>query len=103
MNKFVTIILLSLLLASVNASAAVTCTGTIDQIYKWNSMERVSIMLSSTNKWINMPTKTDEAMAMMAFAASKPVYLYWAAADVTACQDGWEHNRSLEGYWVIMK
>jgi hypothetical protein len=66
-------------------------------------MERVSIMLSSTNKWINMPTKTDEAMALMAFAANKPVSLYWAATDVTTCKDGWEHNRSLEGYWVIMK
>jgi hypothetical protein len=48
-----------------------------------------------------MPTKTDEAMALMAFAANKPITLYWAATDVTACMNGWEHNRSLEGYWVV--
>lgn len=91
----------SALLIAPLAQAAVSCSGTIDEIYKWHHMERLSIKISSTNRWINMPTKTDEAMALMAFAAKKPVSLYWAASDVNSCEGGWEHNRKLDGYWVI--
>jgi len=94
-------LIVSILFAS-NIKAAVMCEGTITQVYKWHHMERVSVLLSSTNKWINMPTKTDESMALMAFAANKPVKFYWAAEDVTSCIDGWANNRVLNGYFVIL-
>jgi len=86
-----------------NANAQVSCEGTITSVYKWHHMERISVLLSSTNKWINMPTKSDEAMALMAFASEKTVQFYWAAQDVTSCIDGWDNNRSLNGYFVVKK
>lgn len=92
---------MSALFISPLTQAAVTCNGTIEEVYKWHHMERLSIKIGSTNRWINMPTKTDEAMALMAFAAKKTVSLYWAANDVNSCQDGWDNNRKLDGYWVI--
>jgi len=90
-----------LLLFAMNVMAAASCEGTIKSVYKWHYMDRISVMLSSTNKWINLPTKSDESMALMAFAAKKPVYFYWAADDVTSCWDGWADNRSLEGYFLV--
>ncbi|MCJ8268882.1 MAG: hypothetical protein MJK04_05705 [Psychrosphaera sp.] len=61
------------------------------------------MMLSSTNRWINMPTDVDQSMALLAFSANKAVEFTWDAADVTSCVNGWEHNRSLEGYWIMTK
>jgi hypothetical protein len=100
--KVISATLVSLILSS-NASAGVNCKGTIKQVYKWNNMDRISILLSTTNKWINMPTKSDEAMALMAFASNKQVHIYWSSADITKCMNGWSHNRSLEGYFVVHK
>jgi hypothetical protein len=51
--------------------------------------------------WINMPTKSDEAMALTAFTTGKPIELYWSASDVTTCANGWSANRTLEGYLVL--
>jgi len=91
------------LLFTINVNAAVQCDGTIEQVYKWHNMERISILLSSTNRWVNMPTKSDEAMALMAFASNKSIRLYWGAEDITSCTDGWANNRSLEGYFLVLK
>ena len=104
MNTFkkISATLIFLFLTS-NVNAEVNCKGTIEQVYKWHNMERISILLSTTNKWINMPTKSDEAMALMAFASNKQVHIYWSSADITKCMDGWSHNRSLEGYFVVHK
>ena len=99
-TKIFSTLLISFLFVS-NVKAAVMCEGTIARVYKWHHMERISVLLSSTNKWINMPTKSDESMALMAFAANKPVQFYWAAEDVTSCTDGWVHNRVLNGYFLI--
>jgi len=96
-------ILATSLLLTTNVKAAVNCEGTIKQVYKWHNMERMSVLLSSTNRWINMPTKSDESMALMAFASNKTVLFYWAAEDVTSCTDGWDNNRSLYGYFLVKK
>jgi hypothetical protein len=100
--KVISAILVSLVLSS-HANAEVNCKGTIEQVYKWHNMDRISILLSTTNKWINMPTKSDEAMALMAFASNKQVHIYWSSSDITKCMDGWSHNRALEGYFVVHK
>lgn len=96
-------VLLAVTICTVSSHAAVTCQGTIKSVYKWNYMDRISILLDSTNKWINMPTSSDESMALMAFVAGKSVTIYWSAEDVTSCMDGWVHNRSLTGYFQVSK
>jgi hypothetical protein len=103
MNIAKIISVLVVVLFTANVNAATTCKGTIKSVYKWHHMERISVMLTSSNRWINMPTKSDEAMALMAFAANKTVAFYWAAENVTACVDGWTHNRSLNGYFIVNK
>lgn len=52
-------------------------------------------------RWIALPTRSDEAMALAAINSGKAVHVYWASADVTQCIDGWEHNRPLIGYFVL--
>ena len=98
-------LLFVMLMAADNASAALYCNGTIEMVYKWHNMATLSIRVQMPNgtqtNWINMPTKSDEAMALMAMAAKKPIELYWSPENVTSCIDGWDHNRPLEGFLVV--
>lgn len=87
------------------ALAATYCNGKVASVYKWSNMTSLSIQIAmadgSTTNWISMPTKSDEAMALVALTTGKPISLYWAAADVTVCANGWLHNRALEGFFVV--
>ncbi len=96
-------ILLSSLILSTPSFANTTCEGTINQVYKWSDKDTLSILVSGTTHWIRMPTKSDESMALLAFASGKQVTLYWSASDVTSCTDGWSHNRVLEGYFLVKR
>jgi len=95
------------LFAASNAMAVTYCNGTIDAVYKWNTMTSLSIRIlmsdGTTTNWINMPTKSDESMALVAFTTGKPIVLYWSASDVTVCANGWQHNRALEGYMAVTR
>jgi hypothetical protein len=100
----------SLILACIGAGmspahAAVNCTGRINDMYKWSNLTSISVRLQlddgRLSNWITMPTRADEVMALMAFGGAKPVLVYWSAGDVTTCNDGWTHNRSLDGYFLI--
>lgn len=97
--------LLFLVLVTSSATAAVTCSGTVSAVYKWNTMTSLSVQIALGNgtvlPWINLPTKSDEAMALLALASGKPVDLYWNAADIAVCANGWEHNRVLNGFFVV--
>lgn len=101
--KFSKAIIAMGLLLSCNANAAVMCEGKIESVYKWHHMQFMSVLLGDKNgnRWISLPTKSDEAMALTAFAAGKHVKFYWSAADVTSCIDGWAHNRPFEGYFLV--
>lgn len=85
-----------------HASAAVSCYGRVTQVYKWHFMNTISIRIELANgvttPFVNMPSKSDEAMALTALASDRQVELYWSASDVTACSAGWSDNRPLEGY-----
>ena len=94
-------LLIVLMLTSSAANADIACTGTIKSVYKWNSFDTISIMLTSTNRWISMPSKSDESMALLAFASGKPVEVFWGTGEVTSCTDGWSHNRKLVGYFAV--
>lgn len=62
---------------------------------------KVELADSSQTNWIKLPTKSDEGMALLAFASQKPVHIYWSSTDITSCTSGWSHNRELTGYFVI--
>ncbi|MBQ0935097.1 hypothetical protein [Ideonella paludis] len=100
-------VLVGLLLPPVSARAAVDCSGKVTQVYKWHNMGalsmRVKLADGTVTNWIGLPSKSDEAAALMALAGAKPVYIYWAPSDVTKCVDGWDHNRALNGYFVVME
>ena len=91
------------------ASAAASCSGTIKNVYKWHHMSSLSVIVEltdgSTTPWIGMPTKSDESMALMAFAANKPVTFYWATDRVTDCKTTdaniWNNNTPLDGYFIV--
>lgn len=102
---------LFLFLVTESASAVVLCSGKISNIYKWNYMTTISVTIvgadGKASPWISLPTKSDESMAMMAFAADKPVVFYWNTATITSCVDGtagtWSHNTGLDGYFTVTK
>ena len=87
--------------------ASVKCNGTVAEVYKWNNFETISILLDVTNhgksRWISMPTKSDEAMALMAFATQSPVEIYMSEDNITSCIDGWSNNKALKGYFVVRR
>ena len=103
MKRLIMCLVCSLLGSS--ALAATYCNGKVSAVYKWNSMTSLSIQIvmadGSLTNWINMPAKSDEAMALVALTTAKPISLYWAAADVTVCANGWPHNRALDGFFVV--
>ena len=86
--------------------ASVLCSGKIHAVYKWDSMDTLSIILNldgeQKTRWINMPTKSDESMALMAFASNKPVRVYMSEENITECVDGWSHNKPLVGYFIVL-
>ncbi len=96
-----------LLLAGTSVSASVNCSGKINDVYKWHNMTSLSFRIKlddgNVTNWINMPTKSDESMALMAFSTNSPVLVYWAPATVTSCVNGWDHNTPINGYFVITK
>ena len=87
------------------SAAATYCNGMVKYVYKWSNMTTLSIQVQMSDgtitNWINMPTKSDEAMALTALTTGMPVDLYWSAGDVTGCNNGWSHNRILEGYFLV--
>lgn len=91
--------------AASSSMSATYCNGMVNAVYKWNGMTSLSIQVrtsdGTTTNWINMPTRSDEAMALVALTAGKPITLYWNASDVTTCANGWAHNRSLDGFMVV--
>jgi hypothetical protein len=99
-------VLVSTALVTSNAAAAVNCNGTVRAVYKWNSMTSLSIQVlmsdGTLTNWINMPTKSDEAMALVALTTGKSINLYWSASDITTCANGWVHNRVLDGYFAVV-
>lgn len=97
----------TLLTFSAMSFGEANCRGTISAVYKWHNTEKMSVKVllsdASETNWIRLPTKSDEGMALFAFAAQKPVHIYWNSADVTSCTSGWSHNRELTGYFLITK
>lgn len=88
-----------------NAYADVTCEGKISAIYKWANTQAISVKINTSSgetNWIQMPTKSDESMALMAFAAGKVVTLRWGDnVSYNQCINGWAHNTVLAGWWMI--
>ena len=89
--------------SSFNVNADVTCTGKITKVHKWHYTPRLSIMMEGATNWIQMPTETDDAMALTAFASGKNIELRWVASDVNSCTNGWDHSRPLVGFWTVLK
>jgi hypothetical protein len=102
------LLVMSFMLSANFANAATSCGGKISAVYKCHFMKTLSVMIKDdkgiSSPWINLPTKSDESMALMAFAADFPVSFYFASADVTSCGEGaWSHNTVLEGYFIVPK
>jgi len=89
------------------AYGSVNCHGTIKEIYKWDNFETISIRVETPNQgvtnWLSMPTKSDESMALMAFAAKMPILIHMSKSTITSCIEGWPHNEKLKGYFVIQQ
>jgi PPE-repeat protein len=66
-SKFVEYLFLFLVGATATTNAlAIYCNGTIASVYKWTYMTSLSIQVlmsdGTRTSWINMPTKSDEAI-----------------------------------------
>ena len=97
MKKIFSILFVWMLVANAEAQE---CSGTITEIHRWDSFDTFSIMISGANSWISMPTKSDEAMALVAFTTGKPVLFNWVD-NTESCTDGWVHNTKFVGWWKI--
>ena len=88
------------------AHAAVTCNGTVNALYKWNTVTTLSVKVQLADgtllPWIQLPGKSEEALMLTAFSLGKPVQLYWGDADITACTStAWAANRMLTGFILM--
>jgi hypothetical protein len=106
MKKLMIVGILTALMGFSSAgNAAVSCSGRVSHAYKWNYMNTFSIKLvlanGSLTRWVNLPGKSEEAMALMALASDRQVEVFWSASDVTSCVDGWADNRALDGYLLV--
>ncbi|MFL0803293.1 MAG: hypothetical protein K6L81_06220 [Agarilytica sp.] len=105
MNKAIFAVLITF--CSMNSFATVNCRGVIEQVYKWDHFESISIRIKLITgqfaNWISMPTKSDESMALMAFASGNEVLVHMSESSVTECVEGWSHNKKLKGYFLIEK
>ena len=92
------------LVACTNADA-IYCNGKVSAVYKWASFSTLSVQIQlndgSLTRWISLPTKSDEAMVLVALTTGRPIELYWDAPDISICVNGWEHNRVLTGFIVL--
>jgi hypothetical protein len=103
-----TIIILILCAPFQEAISGIDCEGTIAHIYKWDDFQRISIKLDldsgGFSPWISMPTRSDESMALMAFAAGKNIHVQWRdETGYTACTGAgaWKNNTPLSGWWRV--
>jgi len=98
---------LLLLLFSSFTFADAGCSGKIEDIYKWDTFETFSIRLKlpdgNFSNWLSLPTKSDESMALLAFASNRSIYLYYVGEQITTCYgDGnWSQNARLNGYFLL--
>ena len=76
-----------------------SCTGTIKEIRKWVPHTRLSILLSGSNRFFSMPEKTEEAIALTAYALGQPITISWSTGIVTVsdCVNDWAHYTVLDG------
>ena len=111
MRLFVAV--LFLIISSVS-SANVSCSGIIKNIYKWDYFDTLSIRLEMADgvitRYISLPlapdgspSRSDESLALMAYASKDHVNILWADPDITTCADGWAHNKKLKGYFSVGK
>jgi len=89
----------------ITSFAEVNCGGTIKNVYKWDNFETLSFRMDldggGISNYISLPTKSDESLALMAFASKTKIHVYWSDSDVTKCVNGWSHNKKLKGYFVV--
>ncbi len=92
-------------LLSSMSHAAIDCAGKIENIYKWNAAETLSIRLTlsdgSLTNYVTLPGKSEESLALMAYASNQEVHIYMSESDVATCNNGWSHNRALVGYFSL--
>lgn len=102
MYKIIIVLIINLVF-TFHVNAEVTCRGKIIKVHKWNTADRISILMDTASNWIQMSTATDDAMALMAFAADKTIELRWTVPEITSCTTGWAQHRPLEGWWWVLK
>ena len=99
MKKIIAALLVAL--ASLPASASVTCTGKIKEVVKWSGTEDVSILLSDTGRHIKFNDKSSISLILTAYAAQKNVTIFMDYDDVNTCNEGWPHYRIHSGYLKV--
>ena len=74
------------------AHSNVDCKGKINGVYKLSGATslsvRVKLDVGGQTHWIQMPTESDESMALTAFAAQVPVHFHWNVSTITSCTYG---------------
>ncbi len=101
------IVLITTILFFGNSANALTrngqyCTGTIGEIVKWSTKDRMSILISGSGRYFNLPGKIEESMALTAYATGKPITILWdASITIEDCVNDWPHYKELSGFMVI--
>jgi len=95
-------LLVALLLFSTSSFASVQCEGKVTRIYKWSHLPTMSIKMDTANHWINLPSKSEESMVLLAFASGKSIRLNWSSDSISSCINGWDDNETLVGWLMLL-
>ena len=101
----VAIFIITIMASSANAVTASGqyCTGNIQEVLKWSSHEKMSILIEGTKRYFQVPGKIEESMALIAYSTGKPLKILWSSEAVTIddCIDDWPQYKVLDGFMVI--
>ena len=85
------------------AASGQYCTGTIKEILKWSSHDKMSILLSGSKRYFQLPGKIEESIALTAYATGKPITINWSASyPITDCVNDWGHYTVLNGFMKVV-
>lgn len=101
------LIFISWLAINSTSIADVVCRGKIEKFFQWDTHSTFSISIlledgSGNTNWLRMPSKSQESLALTAFAMNKDITIKWADPAKTQCINGWAHYEILDG-WLSIK
>ncbi len=92
----------SIATAAINSDGS--CSGRIVEILKWSDHSHSSILIEGTRRYLQLPSESDQSIALMAFEKGLPVKIKWRSTShikTTDCREDWSHYETLDGLIAV--